>query len=177
MTAVAGHSQPRQCPCCYRPGRPFCDDCDPKGSADRLQGLRALLKAHALDAYIVTSEAGHHDTAPHVSFSGRRGMLTPDTDTSHEQSLRPFPPGSRCGPRPQAPQVETTFAVAGGVPLRVGRKILQQAGPLHPLQLGSNTHRHKPHNFCSPLSPFPMHPLCPCPLRGCTWLRVCRICG
>ena len=48
---------PRQCPCCYRPGAPFCDDCDPKGSADRLQGLRALLKAHGLDAYIVTSEA------------------------------------------------------------------------------------------------------------------------
>ncbi|CAE7931563.1 ampp [Symbiodinium sp. KB8] len=63
------------CPCCYRPGKPFCDDCDPKGSADRLQGLRALLKAHELDAYIVTSEDAHGSEYV-ASADERRSFLT-----------------------------------------------------------------------------------------------------
>ena len=34
------------------------DSCDPESSAQRLQGLRALMKVQELDAYVVTSEAG-----------------------------------------------------------------------------------------------------------------------
>lgn len=48
-----------QCPCCFRPGTPFCDECEPEDAARRLTGLRALIKAHGLDAYIVTSVDAH----------------------------------------------------------------------------------------------------------------------
>jgi hypothetical protein len=32
------------------------ESCDPESSAERLQGLRALMKVHQLDAYLVTSQ-------------------------------------------------------------------------------------------------------------------------
>ncbi|CAL1147018.1 unnamed protein product [Cladocopium goreaui] len=64
-----------QCPCCYRPGVPFCDSCDPESSAQRLQGLRALMKVHQLDAYLVTSQDAH--SSEYVcSADERRSFLT-----------------------------------------------------------------------------------------------------
>ncbi|CAJ1365195.1 unnamed protein product [Effrenium voratum] len=63
------------CPCCFRPGVPFCDSCDPKSSADRLTGLRSLLSAYNLDAYLVTSEDAH--LSEYVcSADERRSFLT-----------------------------------------------------------------------------------------------------
>eukprot|EP00928_Gymnodinium_smaydae_P059681 TRINITY_DN43091_c0_g1_i1.p1 TRINITY_DN43091_c0_g1~~TRINITY_DN43091_c0_g1_i1.p1 ORF type:complete len:175 (+),score=32.98 TRINITY_DN43091_c0_g1_i1:60-527(+) len=47
------------CPCCYRPGSPFCDTCEPEDAAKKLVGLRALMAAHGLDAYVVGSQDAH----------------------------------------------------------------------------------------------------------------------
>ena len=51
------------CPCCYRPGQaqsPLCGDCTPEEAAQKLAGLRSLMEAHAIDAYIVPSEDAHN---------------------------------------------------------------------------------------------------------------------
>eukprot|EP00435_Cladocopium_sp_Y103_P032803 s2_g8.t1 len=51
------------------------ESCDPESSAERLQGLRALMKAHQLDAYLVTSQDAH--SSEYVcSADERRSFLT-----------------------------------------------------------------------------------------------------
>jgi len=58
------------CPCCFRPGAPLCEDFAPADIAAKLAGLRSLLKAHSLGAYIVPSGDAH--SSEYVSETDKR---------------------------------------------------------------------------------------------------------
>ena len=47
------------CPCCFRPGVPLCKEFQPADPTMKLSGLRSLLKAHGLGAYLVPSTDAH----------------------------------------------------------------------------------------------------------------------
>eukprot|EP00929_Paragymnodinium_shiwhaense_P037812 TRINITY_DN20078_c0_g3_i3.p1 TRINITY_DN20078_c0_g3~~TRINITY_DN20078_c0_g3_i3.p1 ORF type:complete len:402 (+),score=58.49 TRINITY_DN20078_c0_g3_i3:103-1308(+) len=84
-----------QCPCCYRPGSPvFCgaQACAPADAARKLQGLRALLEAHGIDGYLVTSQDAH--SSEYIAAADeRRAFLTGFTGSAgtalvtHTQAL------------------------------------------------------------------------------------------
>ena len=63
------------CPCCFRPGNPFCDTCEPEDAAKKLAGLRALMVAHGLDGYVVTSQDAHSSEYI-ANCDERRNFLT-----------------------------------------------------------------------------------------------------
>lgn len=64
-----------QCPCCFRPGQPFCDTCSPEDAAKKLVGLRALMGAYGIDAYVVLSEDAH--SSEYIAAADeRRSWLT-----------------------------------------------------------------------------------------------------
>lgn len=57
---TGGSAHGIDCPCCFRPGKPvFCGECTPQDAEQRLVALRALLKAHKIDGYIVPTEDAH----------------------------------------------------------------------------------------------------------------------
>ena len=58
------------CPCCFRPGAPLCEDFAPADIAAKLAGLRSLLKAHSLGAYIIPSGDAH--SSEYVSETDKR---------------------------------------------------------------------------------------------------------
>ena len=65
MSSVPGAFAMPSCPCCFRPGHLLCEPLGPDGvsqaltPAVKLTALRALMKKHGLDAYLVPSEDAH----------------------------------------------------------------------------------------------------------------------
>ena len=47
------------CPCCFRPGVPICANFSAADQALKLAGLRSLMLAHGLGAYLVPSGDAH----------------------------------------------------------------------------------------------------------------------
>eukprot|EP00312_Isochrysidales_sp_CCMP1244_P008967 CAMPEP_0196715046 /NCGR_PEP_ID=MMETSP1090-20130531/76018_1 /TAXON_ID=37098 /ORGANISM="Isochrysis sp, Strain CCMP1244" /LENGTH=405 /DNA_ID=CAMNT_0042055151 /DNA_START=62 /DNA_END=1277 /DNA_ORIENTATION=- len=58
------------CPCCFRPGAPLCEDFTPFDMALKVAGMRSLLKAHSLAAYLVPSGDAH--SSEYVSEADKR---------------------------------------------------------------------------------------------------------
>ena len=58
------------CPCCFRPGAPLCEDFSPADNALKVKGMRSLLKAHGLAAFIVASGDAH--SSEYVSDADKR---------------------------------------------------------------------------------------------------------
>ena len=59
---VPGAGWAVKCPCCFNPGVPACPEPGSPGHvspAQRLAALRALMKEHGVDAYVVPSEDAH----------------------------------------------------------------------------------------------------------------------
>lgn len=58
------------CPCCFRPGAPLCEDFSPADNALKVKGIRSLLKAHGLAAFVVPSGDAH--SSEYVSDADKR---------------------------------------------------------------------------------------------------------
>lgn len=72
------------CPCCYRPGNPLCENPSTALTpAQKLEALRGLLIRHDLDAYIVV---GAH--TPHISFYARTLTNEKIPPQTYRQALR-----------------------------------------------------------------------------------------
>ena len=62
------------CPCCFRPGK-LCESFAPEEAGMKLQGLRVLLRAHKLDAYVIPS-GDEHSSEYVAECDERRSWLT-----------------------------------------------------------------------------------------------------
>ena len=69
-TAVPLGWSDQSCPCCFRPGAPLCEDFTPFDMALKVAGMRSLLKAHSLAAYLVPSGDAH--SSEYVSEADKR---------------------------------------------------------------------------------------------------------
>jgi len=74
MDLPGAFAMKKECPCCFKPGSPFCDNPSLTPSA-KLSALRVLMAENDLDAYLVLSEDAHN--SEYVSpCDERRSYLT-----------------------------------------------------------------------------------------------------